>query len=756
MGSSLVSTLFGGNRQLSRRFFLLVLGCSLAALLLSTALEFWLAYHEGLRRVEENLQLIHDSYLPALETSLFTVDKAQVELLLMGMVRLPGIVSCEVVEETSAGGFRISQTDGETISGDGRKFDLAYKAPNGEKTPLGTLTVYTNVAEFYLMLWKHFAFQILTYSLLMIVSAVVVMVIFQRTVGRHLFKMAAFAQGIDLEHLGTNLQLQREDRHDEIGQVAAALNSMQGRLRQDMAERQAWEEQLKAQRDLIERVMETSPAGIVRADARGQIVYANMQAETILGIHLSTEAGRTYDDPDWRITALNGGPYPKDQLPFFVVRQTLQPVFDVQHAIQWADGQRRLLSINAAPLVDPAGIFEGMVATIEDITERKKLEEHLQQVQKMEAIGNLAGGIAHDFNNILAPIVGFADLLLEDLAPGSTEHEYVKGILEAGTRGKELVKQILAFSRQSEIQMVPVRFQQILKEVLKLCRSTIPADIEILHHIQADCGVIMADATQLHQVAMNLITNAFHAVEASHGRISVELKEIVRGYDESSGNALAPGRYAMLSVADTGCGMEPAVLAKLFTPYFTTKPKGKGTGLGLAVVYGLVQKHRGDIKVYSELGKGSAFHVYLPLIEKIAETSASTPLIKDPTGSERILMVDDEAPIVELERRMLERLGYRTTACTSSISALETFKRGPHAFDLVISDMTMPHMTGDELAQALDAIRPGIPIIICTGFSDRLNPQLVSTVGIKGILMKPIVKSELAQMVRKVLDEVKG
>ncbi|MFH1982077.1 MAG: transporter substrate-binding domain-containing protein [Pseudomonadota bacterium] len=397
-----------------------------------------------------------------------------------------------------------------------------------------------------------------------------------------------------------------------------------------------------------------------------------------------------------------------------------------------------------------------MRGTFQDITDQKEMEARLQKAQKMEAIGNLAGGIAHDFNNILFPIVGLSEMLTEDLPPGSPEHENAGEILKAAIRGSELVKQILAFSRQSEHQLTPVRLQQIVKEVLKLARSILPSNIEIRQDIQNDCGLVMADPTQLHQIAMNLVTNAFHAIGPNSGTISITLKETRLESDGGLSSFLEPGQYALLAVSDTGCGIDPAVMDKIFEPYFTTKPKDKGTGLGLAVVYGIVKALRGDIKAYSEMGQGTVLNVYLPLLEKFSEAETAAPVKINPTGTERILIVDDEKAIVQLQTKALERLGYRVTSRSSSVEALEAFRSNSGAYDLVISDMTMPGMTGDDLAKALIQIRPDIPVIICTGFSERINKNRIQAAGIKGVLMKPVIKSDLAALVRKVLDDAKG
>lgn len=425
----------------------------------------------------------------------------------------------------------------------------------------------------------------------------------------------------------------------------------------------------------------------------------------------------------------------------------------LEHRMIYADGTVGHISVRFYIVKNRKGETIRTYGVNQDITERKHLEARLAQAQKLESIGNLAGGIAHDFNNLLSPIVGLSELLLDDLDENSPEHENVREILKAGKRGSDLVRQILAFSRQSEQKKIPVRIQKILTEVLSLCRSTIPTEIEIRQEIRGDCGLVMADPTQIHQIAMNLMTNAFHALEQPGGRIRVQLVESVLTPEDLTGRPIPPGKYVSLTVSDTGCGIDPKIVDQIFEPYFTTKKTGKGTGLGLAVVYGIVRDHGGDVMVQSEVGSGTSFKVYLPLMSRPAMAGSEKADAFPATGNERILLVDDEGAIVKLEKQMLERLGYKVTTRNSSLDALEVFKARPDAFDIVITDMTMPNMAGDQLARELTLIRPDIPVIICTGFSERIDPEKAAAMGIKGLLMKPIVKSEMADMVRKALDQ---
>ena len=415
------------------------------------------------------------------------------------------------------------------------------------------------------------------------------------------------------------------------------------------------------------------------------------------------------------------------------------------------DGLLYTAECSITPLKDGRGEIVNFVWLSRDVTKEEETEKRIIQAQRIEAIGSLAGGIAHDFNNLLFPIVGMAEMLLEDLRPASPEREKVQMIYNAARRGSDLVRQILSFSRQVENKMIPLRIYHVVKEAVKLARSSIPADIAITRHL-LDCGLVLADPTQVHQVVMNLITNAFHAVEKEGGEISVRIEEMDLFEDDVAGTSLSPGRFAVLTVSDTGCGIDPVIMGKIFEPYFTTKGPGKGTGLGLSVVHGIVRDHGGEVRVYSEAGRGAAFHVYLPLMGKPSETQATEKAGTVPCGNERILLVDDEPQVALLEKQMLERLGYLVISHTSGIDALEAFRAAPNAFDLVITDMSMPHMTGDRLAKEILSIRPKMPILVCTGFSEKINVEKAEGIGVQDLLLKPIAKGEMAVKVRKTLD----
>jgi len=356
----------------------------------------------------------------------------------------------------------------------------------------------------------------------------------------------------------------------------------------------------------------------------------------------------------------------------------------------------------------------GRDVTEKVLSERKveKLQEQVAQSQKMESIGTLAGGIAHDFNNILFPILGYSDMLLAEVPEDSPFRDGLNGILTSALRAKDLVRQILTFSRQDTNELILMKMRPVVKEALKLIRSTIPTTIDITQDIRADCGTIKADPTQIHQIIMNLTTNAYHAMEETGGELRVGLKEVELDENDVITPDLESGAYACLTVSDTGTGMDKDVTKKIFDPFFTTKEVGKGTGMGLSVVHGIVKRMNGSIHVYSEPGKGTEFKVYFP-IEKSSFEKQSIQT-KEPVrgGTERILLVDDENAIITMEKQMLERLGYQVTSRTSSIEALEAFRASPDKFDIIITDMAMPNMPGDKLSAELIKIRPDIPILL--------------------------------------------
>lgn len=401
-----------------------------------------------------------------------------------------------------------------------------------------------------------------------------------------------------------------------------------------------------------------------------------------------------------------------------------------------------------------------------DITERKKsekelkeseadkleLEARLHRTQKLQAIGTLAGGIAHDFNNILSGILGYGEIALQDVETDTPIKGYIEKIIQAGQRARDLIRQILAFSQQQDQEYKPVRVKFIAQEALKLTRASVPSSIDITSRLASNSDVL-ADPTHIHQIILNLVTNAAHAMRETGGVLSLTLDDFIIENDQASRYPdLEPGPYVRLRVQDTGYGISPDILDRIFEPFFTTKKTGEGSGMGLSVVHGLVKKQKGTILVESRLGQGAIFEVLLPVI--VSETMPT--MIPDHSailgGKERILFVDDEHFQTETGKKLLERLGYHVVVTNSSPHALELFLSDPDAFDLVITDYTMPQMTGDALALSIHDLCPDIPIILCTGFSDQLTDEKINRSGIGTVIMKPFVFKDFAGVIRQTLD----
>ena len=513
---------------------------------------------------------------------------------------------------------------------------------------------------------------------------------------------------------------------------------------QDITERMRKDEALRETEERYGNIIENVLLGVYQTALDGKLLFANKKMVEMFGYSSFEEfeaAGsiaERYARPEERIGIVNE-----------IIKEGS---INTEVEFRRKDGQSIWVKLNTRKATNREGaiILEGLM---EDVTEIKRMMTQLQQSQKMEAIGTLAGGIAHDFNNILAIIMGNAELAFDDVPNGNPVKDYLNEIRLASVRAKDMVQQLLAFSRKSDEENTPLDMAPIIKESMKMLRSAIPTSVEFKQHISDDPCKVMGDATQINQIVMNLLTNAADAMSEEGGLLEVTLDNIILQKEKPCFHwVLSPGPYVRLGIKDTGEGIEPENMDRIFDPYYTTKEVGKGTGMGLSIIHGIVKRHSGGIRVESALGKGTLFEIYFPALEKAAEEEKE-PEGEIRGGSERVLFVDDEESMVNLNRQRLERLGYQVKTTTKPMEALEWFKADPDQFDIIITDMTMPRMTGDRLAAEVLKIRPHVPLIISTGYSERMSAKKVEALGVRKCIEKPIDLRNLASSLREVLDE---
>jgi two-component system cell cycle sensor histidine kinase/response regulator CckA len=526
-------------------------------------------------------------------------------------------------------------------------------------------------------------------------------------------------------------------------------------LKQEVLERKKAELAILESEKKVRNIIEKSRDGIILVDENGSIIQWNSGQETIYGTKRAMVVGKKIwnvqfqHEPKAQRNEENHKNIEKIWADFY--QTGVNPFKNDLHVsrIERPDGNLRDVQQLYFTIETDNGVM--MACTTRDITEKLLMEKQLTQTQKMEAMGILAGGIAHDFNNVLGGIIGYTDLALRRADKDTQLKKYLDQVLTASRRATDLVKQILTFSRGDDMEKKePVQLSIIVKEALKLLRSTLPETIEIISKIEARGCFILANPTQFHQVIMNLCTNAIHAMKEQGGIMEVRLTE--ETIEDSVYKGIKPGPHVRLTVSDTGCGIKQELLDKIFDPFFTTKKPGEGTGMGLAVVHGIVEGHQGHISVFSKEGQGTTFSILVPtIVDVIHKPEKAEQDI--PRGNERILLVEDDAYLAEAEKKMLEELGYKVTALTSSVEALEIFQKLPDRFDIIIADYAMPKMTGLQMIRKIRSISPDIPVIICTGYSKVVQQQKITSLGIGEIIMKPIELGYIASSIRRLLEK---
>ncbi len=523
----------------------------------------------------------------------------------------------------------------------------------------------------------------------------------------------------------------------------------------DITKRKQYEEYLQESEERYRAIAEDTPVLICRFLQEGIITYVNRtyclyfqkSKEELIG----TSFLLLIPEPDRASVMAKISSLTQDAPTQSVEHRVILP----NGAIGWQKWTNRAMFGTEGKVVAYQSVGEDITLRKAIEAEKERLESQLRQSAKLEAVGTLAGGIAHDFNNILAIIIGNAELTLDDTPSGHSARENIREIITASMRAKDVVQQLLSFSRKSTHVKKPIKIHTVIEESAKLLRASIPSTIGIKTVIPSDSKVIMADPIQIHQVILNLCTNAAHAMEKNGGILEIGIDDIDLDPESSSKYLdIPPGAYIQMVVSDTGCGIAPEIMDKVFDPYFTTKETNKGSGIGLSVVHGIVKNHGGAISIYSELGQGTTVKVFFPVSDATPSSQKTVEEIP-PHGNEKILFIDDEESLAKMAGKMLERCGYRVEVDTNPEEALKKFRAAPHQFDLIITDMTMPKMTGDQLVKEILKTRPNMPIILCTGFSQHVNEISAERIGIRKYLEKPLDKRELAQVVREVLDNGK-
>ncbi len=733
---------------IARKLMALIVAFSAAITLITTGAQLFLDYRKDLTGIREQVEALKTTQMDSLSRCVWTYDAQGIQTIINSAVNIKDIEYLSVQINN-----KYFWSGGELVSNKTIETTVPIHFRDGQiDRVIGSLRIVAGLDSVYERLLKKAVFIFMGNGIKTFFVSFFILFLFQRLVTRHLVDLTKYAAEVAAGKTGSPFRLNRKKRADkipdELERTAAAINLMRENLQQEIRKIKETEEILRASEDDLKDSQRIARLGSWRLDISTNQVTWSDELYKIYGFDPKkppppyTEHRKLFTPDSWKTLSTSLAKTVETGIPYDLELQTVRE-----------DGSLGWMWVHGETVHDAEGRRIGLKGAAQDITERKRAEEdnkklaaQLLQAQKMESIGKLAGGIAHDFNNILSAIIGYSELALEKSPEDSPVRGDLAEVLTAGNRARDLIRQILAFARQSKELTEPVRPVDIVLETLKLLRPSTPADIEIKADINS-VAMVMANPSQLHQIVLNLCTNGIHSMQQSGGVLEIALKD---KRDERSGSF--PEEYVELTVTDNGPGIEANTMEKIFEPYFTTKEVGQGTGMGLAMVKGIVEGYEGNIHVESEPGKRTCFRIRLPVIstEEIEVAAVGdSPFI---SGTERILFVDDEVPIARMASRMLEGLGYDVTVRTGSLEALELFREKPTDFELVITDMTMPDMTGDALAMEMRRIRYDIPVILCTGYSSRINKEGARLAGLNAFVYKPFSKPDLGRAIREVLD----
>ncbi|MBU0483123.1 MAG: PAS domain S-box protein [Proteobacteria bacterium] len=661
------------------------------------------------------------------------------EKVLASLGNHPSIISARITDNTGELFARYGDSDSASVSPE--EVMVIYQDIMVDGSVIGQVSLTDDLRNIH-------AFKKMAMITLFIIVVVVLALSFllaaklRELISQPIAELAALSQQVSGSQDYTLRAARRSA--DEIGNLAEAFNGMLGKIEERNKDLIKSEYRF---RSLVNQAVDA----FFLYDVDGCLVDVNEQACDLLGYSREELLNLTVADIDLEVDN-------QRYIEKFWDHLRPETPITLEGVHRRKDGETFPVELRVGVLeLDDQKFVMSLARDITDrlqaIEDKQQMEAQLQQAQKMESIGTLAGGIAHDFNNILTAVLGYTELALMKVEPGSGIAEDLKSVHAAGHRARELVAQILTFSRRQAHEKQPLQISLVVKEAMKLLRSSIPTTIEIRQDIASE-GMILADPIQIHQLVMNLCTNAYHAMLETGGLMAVALREVTIDQGGVRGIDLPAGRYLKFEVSDTGCGMNEETRAKIFEPYFTTKEKGKGTGLGLAVVHGIVKSHHGRISVYSEPDQGTTFCVYLPMTSGEEDNGTSpVEIVEARGGNERVMVVDDEQSIRLLTEKLLVGAGYQVDLFNNGKEAWEAFSQEPEAWDLIITDQTMPGLTGAGLTEKVISQRPDFPVILCTGYSEMISAEIAQQIGVASFLQKPLSKNELLSNVRRVLDE---
>jgi PAS domain S-box-containing protein len=713
--------------------------------------QLFLIYQKDIAQINSNFGYIESSYLASISEAVYRIDDQLLVTMLDGVLNLQDIVYIEVVEVSGESKFVTSRGDESRAKDVIRKFPLQIEFLNATEISLGWMNVYASYEGVFERLWSQVVILLLTNITKTLLAGVFIYLIFQSFLSRHLIRIADMVNEMKTGGKDRNYTIslnRKPGKEDELDQLVRNINNMWVTLSDEITFRRMSENLLKESEKRYSLIMAASPDPIITYDMDGNVVFINPAFSETFGWNYDETVGH-------RIGYVPTGAKSEiDAMHAAVVENEYFFRFNSWRSKK--NGDALEIDLSCGIWRNDAGEPGGSVVILRDVTAQKKLERQLQKAQQLEAIGTLAGGIAHDFNNILAVITGQAELMeMTALEPNSTNSKRIKEIISAADRAKHLISQILAASRHNITTNAPIDLIPLVKETVKFIRASTPANINIHYDIRTSNAVVLSDASRINQVLLNLCTNAVQSMGEMDGQLEVMLEAVQ--LDETGAKEYAEleaGPYIRILVSDTGGGIPADVLEQIFDPYFTTKSRSGGTGLGLAVVHGIVKNLKGNISVHSDVDRGTTFCVLLPSLEAdiSKETKRVETLIEQ--GHESIMLVDDNEQLLETGRAILEQLGYKVTAYDDPQAALDAFSEAPDNFDLVITDYTMPKLNGRALYRALTGVRPTVKVVLCSGYGEKISAESTRKEGFCAFLPKPFEIRVLARTIRVALDQI--